>query len=476
MALLAFALPAHRAEAQQGLTLQQAVETAQRQGNAAQAATSAREAARWRDRSFSSRLLPQISLIGDLPQITRAIIPVVQPDGTTLFVPNRQQTASLGLGVTQSLPFTGGQLFMRSDLKRVDRYGQEVPRLWQSSPFVIGLEQDVFKPNQYAWDTREQNVRASSAEQQYLEAREDVAVNVANAFFDVFANKATLDNTLANAAVNDTLYTLNKGRFEVGKIGENDLLQSELALLRSRNAVDGARLDYERALATLRTQLGVAPGAELSVTPPVEIPSVAVDTAVAVREALHNRSQIRDLELQDVQARRRVTEAKLNNGFNAKISASVGYNQTASVLDGAYESLAQQQNYRVGLSMPIVQWGYRREQIGAARADQDRLVANARLTRENMAQEARFAAMQLQLAERQVGLAAKADTVASKRFEVAKNRYVIGKIDISNLYIAQSEKDGALVSYVQALRGYWTAYYRLRRLTLYDFVAGERIR
>ena len=44
----------------------------------------------------------------------------------------------------------------------------------------------------------------------------------------------TLANATANAAVNDTLYTLNKGRFEVGKIGENDLLQSELQLLGAR--------------------------------------------------------------------------------------------------------------------------------------------------------------------------------------------------------------------------------------------------
>src|SRR5205807_7900960 len=64
---------------------------------------------------------------------------------------------------------------------------------------------------------------------------------------------------------------------------------------------------------------------------------------------------------------------------------------------------------------------------------------------------------------------AKADTVASKRFEVAKNRYVIGKIGISDLFIAQNKKNQALTSYIQALRGFWTGYYRLRRVTLYDF-------
>jgi len=47
---------------------------------------------------------------------------------------------------------------------------------------------------------------------------------------------------------------------------------------------------------------------------------------------------------------------------------------------------------------------------------------------------------------------------------------VIGKIGVSDLYIAQNEKDQALDAYVQALRSYWANYYRLRRVTLYDFV------
>jgi outer membrane protein TolC len=66
--------------------------------------------------------------------------------------------------------------------------------------------------------------------------------------------------------------------------------------------------------------------------------------------------------------------------------------------------------------------------------------------------------------------------VADKRFEVAYNRYVIGRITIDNLYLAQNEKDQALTQFVQALRGYWRAYYELRRATLYDFEAGRPIR
>jgi outer membrane protein TolC len=99
-----------------------------------------------------------------------------------------------------------------------------------------------------------------------------------------------------------------------------------------------------------------------------------------------------------------------------------------------------------------------------------------RLAREQLIQEAHFAALQLDQARDQLMIAAKADTVANKRFEVAKNRFVIGRIGIDNLYVAQGEKDQALLSYIQSLRGFWTSYYRLRKVTLYDFVTGKEIR
>jgi len=102
--------------------------------------------------------------------------------------------------------------------------------------------------------------------------------------------------------------------------------------------------------------------------------------------------------------------------------------------------------------------------------------ANTTRAREQLAQEAHFGALQLAQSRRQLAIAAKADTVAAKRFEVAYNRYVIGRIGIDNLYLAQNEKNQALEQYLQSLRGYWLAYYRLRRVTLYDFATGTVIR
>jgi outer membrane protein TolC len=458
------------------LTLVDAIATAQRQGMSARAAEQARDASRWRARSFSARRLPQIGLAGSMPSYNRAIGQVVQPDGTTQFRAQTEMQSEFRLQLTQPIPWTGGSLFTSSRLNRLDHYGDDPNRLWQSSPVLVGISQPIFRPNVLAWDRREQDIQSDVAERQYVESREDVALATVAAFFQAYAARVSLENASTNVAVNDTLYTLSKGRFEVGKIGENDLLQSELALLKARTSVDDSRLNYDRALAQLRLQLDLPPGTPVDVAVPTTIPSVHADTLRAVSEALRNRRQIRDLDLQDVQARRRINEARLENGFGATVTASAGLNQSGAGFGDVYRSPLNSQQFRLEVQMPLVQWGARHADIEAARADRERVAATSRASRESIAQEAHFAALRLDLARRQLELSAKADWVAATRFEVAKNRYVIGKIGIDNLYLAQNEKDAAVQGYVQALNNYWTAYYQLRRTTLFDFSAGQAIR
>src|SRR5947208_2912504 len=374
----ATALPL-RGRAQQPLTLQEAVALAKERGLDAQAARAARDAGRYRYQAFRARLLPQLSLGGlGLPTYTynRSVVPVVQPDGSTLFRYQDQTNAGMSLTLSQKLPVTGGDLFVSSSLARVAITGTPGIQTWSSTPVVVGLQQDLLRPNVAGWDRREQAVRTELNERTYREAMEAVALGTTGRFFDMYAARVALDNAVKNAAVNDTLYRLNTGRFDVGKIGENDLLQSEPA-----------------------PQAGLA-----------------------------------------------------------------------------YQNLLQQRQFAMSVQIPLWQWGAHAADVQAAEADRDGVASQSRARLAQTAHDAHYAALQLLRAARTVALLAKADTVAAKRFEVAYNRYVIGRITLDNLYIGQSEKDQALMQFVNGLRDYWGSYYRLRQVTLFDFVTGQPIR
>ena len=463
-------------DSSQAITLSEAIALAQQRGHQARAARAARESGRYRHSAYRSGLLPQLSLGGTVPSYNKSIIPVLRDDGSTEFVPQQQTDASVTVTLAQKIPVTGGDLFVSSSLARLRVSGPAAYQSWSSTPVSVGLRQDIFRPNTAAWDGQEDAVRAELDERGYLEAMEDVALQTTTLFFDVYAARVALANAVTNAAVNDTLYRLNTGRFDVGKIGENDLLQSELALLRSRTALESARLEHERATDALRLALDLPAGTPLEVAVTGEVPEFEADTARAVAEALKNRAAVSAVALDDVQARRSVAEARLRSGAGATVQASYGFNATAPEATLAYQNLLEARRFSLSVQVPLWQWGAHHEGVRAAEADRERVTNLSDATLAQVAHDARFAALGLAQARRTALLVVKADSVAAKRFDVAYNRYVIGRITIDNLYIAQAEKDQALVEFVRGLRGYWTALYRLRGATLFDFAAGRPIR
>ena len=147
------------------LTLQEAILRAQQQGPAAQVARSARDAARWRDNSFNARLLPQLVLSGEAANLNRAINPIDLPDGSTQFVSQANNRSSLALGFSQEIPLTGGRVTVGSQVSRIDEFGTRSSRIYQTSPILVQLEQQLFRPRQIVWDKRMQNLDAHVAEQ-----------------------------------------------------------------------------------------------------------------------------------------------------------------------------------------------------------------------------------------------------------------------------------------------------------------------
>ena len=147
----------------QAMTLQQAIEMSQRQGLQSRAATASRDAARFRDRAFNGRLLPQVSLGATLPEYGREMTAVVQPDGSTIFRPLQQTRQSLAMTVSQKLPFTGGDFFVQSRLQKLEVSGQGERLPWSSTPLTVGIEQQIFRPNTVRWESREQDIEYTLA-------------------------------------------------------------------------------------------------------------------------------------------------------------------------------------------------------------------------------------------------------------------------------------------------------------------------
>jgi outer membrane protein TolC len=151
------------------------------------------------------------------------------------------------------------------------------------------------------------------------------------------------------------------------------------------------------------------------------------------------------------------------------LSASFGLNNQASTLDQSYVDPLRQQRVNLSFNVPVLDWGRNKARMKTAYANQklnDYVIAQDEV---NFEQEIVTQVSQFDVLMSQIEITKKSDQVAQERYMVSQNRYLIGKIDITNLNIALTEKDTAKRSYLSALRSFWTSYYELRRLTLFDF-------
>lgn len=76
---------------------------------------------------------------------------------------------------------------------------------------------------------------------------------------------------------------------------------------------------------------------------------------------------------------------------------------------------------------------------------------------------------QFNLQAQRVHIAARTDETAQRRAEVARKLYLLGKSSVLDLNASITEKDTARRNYITSLYNYWSLYYTLRSLTLYDF-------
>ncbi len=457
------------------LSLEECISIAQDESPVANAARYALIASKWQYRSYRSDLLPSLSLSGDAPNFNKSIFTNRLDDGTLTFSTQRQSDATAAVSIDQNLLFSGGSLSLSSGITRLGIFQGENTYRWQSTPLVVGLQQPIFQFNDLKWRNRLEPLQYEISQKEFIEDMEGIAQRVTQQFFDVYLAKINRENAEFNVARNDSIYNISQGRYNLGNIAENDLLQSELALRNAEAALTRARIEYDRSLNDFKILLGYPTDVELDLEPPTELPEVAVNMQKAKQLAIENNSEALNYRLSEMQADRNFAQAKSEGTFNADLIANFGLNQTSEDFAGLYDNPQNRQFFTLGFDIPIFNWGKQQAQINAARNQQREVANSIEFQRRQFDQRVQYIVSQFLQLRDQALLAAQSDTIAQRRYEVAQNRYLIGRIDITNLFIAQNEKDSARQAYIRALRDYWSGWYELRQLTLYNFREDQPI-
>ncbi|HRJ28151.1 MAG TPA: TolC family protein [Cyclobacteriaceae bacterium] len=457
--------------AQQKYTLQDVIELAKSQSPLSRQAETRRENRYWQYRFYKSNFNPQLRLSGTLPAYTKSVSQAPLADGSFRYTQVEQSNNNLNLGLVQPLFFTGGTVSVNSSLQYFNNYLAEFPQpgeQWGGTVMNIQLTQPIFAFNSLRWDRRTEPLRYEESRRSYVEEMEFISQNAVARFFDVLDAQINLQIAEFNLANNDTIYKIEEGRYNIGTTPKDKLLQAELQLLRSRQDVTQAKINLQIARLQMRSYLGLRSSEQFELVLPEEIPPLFITVDEAMQLAKENRADFIAFERRKIEADREVAQAR-GQRFQTNLTAAFGLNNNGLALPDIYQNPTQQQTFALSLNVPIIDWGRNQARMQTALANKklnDYVIAQDEV---NFEQEIITQVGQFDVLLSQIEITKKSDEVANERYVVSQNRYLIGKIDITNLNIALTEKDAAKRSYVGALRSFWTSYYDLRRLTLYDF-------
>ncbi|MEO9513583.1 MAG: TolC family protein [Flavobacteriaceae bacterium] len=455
------------------IALEEAIHLAQKKSPEYQAVLNTTQARYWRFRNYKASFLPQLGL-NLTPRYDNSLTRLTNDEGQDIFVTQNQSIVDAQLGLTQQVPYTGGIFSVNSQLQRIDRFGDNEGTSYSIVPFSINYFQNSVFYNPFKWDKKIEPLLYEESRRDFIEKMEDISINTCTRYFALLKAQMQLETAKRNLKNQDTLLQIAKGRFRIGKIAENDLLQMELRHLNSQNSVTNFTVELKRASQNLARYLALN-NENIELIIPAELETFEISVDKALQEAQKNRKAVIEYRRRRIEAERDLAEAKGSNRIQLRVNANFGLNGQSDDYDTLFQDYNQQQNVSLSLGIPLFDWGVSKSKRKMAEADLDLEETNIKRDQQEFEQEIYLHTLNWTNQRDFLITSEKAKEIALKRYDISQKRYILGKVDITNLNLAQEERDKAILDYLNSLESFWTDYYLLRRLTLYDFLADQKI-
>lgn len=468
---LAILLLVTRANAQEiRLTLDDAITMASDSSLSAIKAHRAYMSGYWEYRAYKAARMPSLTLNFTPAQYNRNIVQRYDSENDRdVFRTQQSYYASGGLSVVQNVDFTGGTLYLNSGVDFLRSFGGDAYSQFSSVPVRIGYSQNLIGYNPFKWDKLIEPLKYERRIKELTYNMEQISEEAIVYFFSFAQAQAEYELAVKNMASCDTLYKIGCDRHKIGAISRADLQTLKLDVINANNTLKNSEIAMRRAMFQLASFLNIDKEQTLSIELPARPKLLTISAAKALEYARENNPEFLALKQNILESRQAVDRTKKESGINASLNASIGFNQVGSEFAQVWRDPLQQDMVSMSLSIPILDWGVRKGRYNMARNNLTVVEISSRQSEQQIEEEVVMTVNDFNVQGAMIESAEEARLLAESAYEDTRMRFIIGKSDINSLSMALTRKDAAEKNYITALRNYWLSYYKIRRLTMYDF-------
>lgn len=427
----------------------------------------------WAWRAYQASRLPTIYLYGELGNFNRYLNLLQDPEtGAMLYATSYNMQNSIGLMASQNITTTGGTLSLYSDLSRIDQYGTNAGNTWYAQPITLSYSQPIFSYNQFKWEKLMAPQEYEKAKRTYLEAMENVTLLAVQYYYDVMIALCAYDNSVANYDNTSRMLNIARERMGLGTITRDEYLQLELRQLNDSLSINDNFVALKKARMQLNSLLGYDETCVIEPQLEESLPDIVIDYNIVLSKCEANSSFNLTNSISILNAEAAIAKAKADRGITMQLNARFGLTNSAQELLSTYGSLLDQEIIGLSFSIPIFDWGMGKGKVKKAEAAAEAVKSQVEQA-ENDKRISLFTAVgQFNNQRQQCYVSMRAATIAEERYGLVMEKFRSGKASVTDLNTARSENDAAQQKYIQDISSFWTYYYTLRKLTLYDFIEG----
>ena len=428
----------------------------------------------WAWRSYLASRLPSLSIYGELGNFNRYLNLLQNPEtGEMVYVTSYNLQNTIGLGLSQNITATGGTLKLYSDLNRIDEFGDRSGKLWAAQPITLSYSQPLFGYNQFKWAKRISPKEYERAKRRYLESMEEVTLTAAGYYYGVMLAAKVYDASVTNYENTTRMLAAAKERIALGTVTRDQYLQLELRQLNDSVSINENMVSLKKARMQLNSLLGYDETVEVVPVLDEELPDLVMDYDLVYKKCNENSSFVLDNDIDILTAESDIARAKADRGITVQLDARFGLTGSDPVLSKTYSGMLDQEVVGLSFSVPVFDWGLGKGKVKKAEAAAE--VVRAQVAQaENDKRISLFTAVgQFNNQQQQCNVSRRAAAIAEERYGLVMEKFMAGTASVTDLNTARSENDDAMSKYINDLSSYWNYYYTLRKLTLYDFIAGR---
>jgi len=348
------------------------------------------------------------------------------------------------------------------------------------SRFALSFNQPIFTANRLKENMKVAQLDYQKSSSYFTRVQMDIVYNVAVSFYEVYQLAYELKINQDRLANSREAYRITKLKQETGNLPEGELLIAEITVSQNEARVMESEGKLEAAKDNFKLLIGLELHEEIELLADMEFETFIIDMQRATEEALFNRMEIQennlDIELQRIEVKRAKRERELKGNISAYydftgLSTRNGGN-LGQLISSSFNNMVDRPSNRgiaFTLSYPIAEWGRSKNLVKRAESRLKQRELDLENTRRNIEREIREIVRSVYEAEKRYRLNRRNQEVAIESYRISQMRFENGDMTSQELSIEQERLSQVQLAYIESYITYRLSVANLNRKTMYDF-------